>query len=196
MQPWLDFFSLRHHFEETSLREAVRLAAVAITHTWASRFVEVEWPALVLLHLLVAVGESYNVRDIWPLEATLRCPNFDIGVIVWLGWDTDNTDIDLHVVEPSGNEVFYSKPRSRIGGHLSKDMTQGYGPEVYLLKKPAAGRYAVQAKYFASHQASSLTGTTSAVVWTMQNSADCTVQFETVRLNRKAQKIDVLTLVV
>jgi hypothetical protein len=187
-------FSLRLHFEEAVLQEAVRLAGVAIRHTWAPRFAEVEWPALVLMHLLVALGESHDVHDIWPLEASLRCQNFDIGLVVWLGWDTDNTDIDLHVVEPSGNEVFYSKPRSRIGGHLSKDMTQGYGPEVYLLKKPAEGRYTVKAKYYASHQSSTLTGTTSAVVWAMRGSADCTVQFETVRLSRNAQKTDVLTV--
>lgn len=188
------YLSLKFHFEEATLREAVRLAAVAVTHTWASRFAEVEWPALVLLHLLVAVGESYNVQDIWPLEATLHCPNFDIGLVVWMGWDTDNTDIDLHVVEPSGNEVFYSNPRSRIGGHLSKDMTQGYGPEVYLLKTHPVGRYAVKAKYYSSHQTSALTGTTSAVVWAMRGSADCTVQFETVRLSYNSQKIDVLTV--
>lgn len=103
--------------------------------------------------------------------------------------------MDLHVVEPSGNEVFYSRPRSRIGGHLSKDFTQGYGPEVYLLKTPVEGSYVVQAKYFASHQASTLTGATSAVLWTMRGGSG-PAQFDTVRLNRNKEKIDVMTVVV
>lgn len=116
--------------------------------------------------------------------------------MVWLGWDTDSTDIDLHVVEPSGNEVYYSRPRSKVGGHLSKDFTQGYGPEVYLLKTPVKGTYTVQAKYFASHQSSTLTGATSAVVWAMQCAAESTMQFETVRLNRNKEKMDVMRVVV
>eukprot|EP00957_Ditylum_brightwellii_P014311 1077367-Ditylum_brightwellii.AAC.1 len=54
--------------------------------------------------------------------------------MVWLGWDTDNTDIDLHVKEPSGNEIYYGNRESDIGGNLSRDFTKGYGPEVYILK--------------------------------------------------------------
>jgi len=187
---------LRNGVHETVLQEAIELAATVVRCAWASRFDEVEWPALVLLHLLVETGETRGAKGLWPLDAELRCPDFEVGLLVWLGWDTDGTDIDLHVVEPSGNEVFYSNKRSAIGGHLSKDFQHGYGPEVYLIKNPVEGKYAVRAKYYASHQQSTLTGATSAVLWTIQGGTEGHVQFETIRLERSREKMDVVTITV
>jgi len=183
-------------FDEATLRKALELTAVAITHRWADRFSEVEWPALVLLHMLTDLGERRGLKDLWPLEADLRVPNFKLGLMVWLGWDTDNTDIDLHVVEPSGNEVYYSNKRSSIGGHISKDFTQGYGPEVYLLKDPPAGKYTVRAKYYASHQQSTLTGTTSAVLWALRGDlgSEGGTLYDMVRLDRNKEMMDVMTV--
>jgi hypothetical protein len=48
-----------------------------------------------------------------------------------LFWNVDDTDIDLHVVEPDGFEVYYENPRSRTGGILHWDNTDGLGPELY-----------------------------------------------------------------
>ena len=42
-------------------------------------------------------------------------------------WDADLTDMDLHVIEPSGEEAYYSHNRTRIGGMVSRDFTAGYG---------------------------------------------------------------------
>merc|ERR1712232_1082580 len=138
------------------------------------------------------MGER-GMGNLWPLDEGLRCPNFEVGLVVWLGWDTDKTDIDLHVMEPNGNEVYYSNPRSELGGHLSKDFTQGYGPEVYLLKKTIEGEFKVRAKYYASHQQSDLTGATSAVLWTLEGDGGH-MQFETVRLDRNKEMMDVMTV--
>jgi Ca-activated chloride channel family protein len=41
------------------------------------------------------------------------------------------TDMDLHVLEPSGEEAYYGHNLTTIGGKVSRDFTQGYGPEVY-----------------------------------------------------------------
>jgi hypothetical protein len=167
---------------------------------WAKRFEEVEWPALVLLHVLCEAGERrHGLSALWPLDAALRVPNFSVGLLVWLSWDTDKTDIDLHVVEPSGNEVYYQNKRSSIGGHLSKDFTQGYGPEVYLLKDAPMGNYKVKAKYYASHQQSNLTGATSAVLWALVGgsegpASEPQVLFDTVRLDRNKEMMDVYTV--
>ncbi len=65
-------------------------------------------------------------------------------------WNTDATDVDLHVLEPSGEEVYYGNRNSRLGGELTQDVTQGFGPEMYVLKNAPAGDYSVRAKYFAS----------------------------------------------
>jgi uncharacterized protein YfaP (DUF2135 family) len=63
-------------------------------------------------------------------------------------WDTDNTDIDLHVVEPSGETAFYSHNRTTIGGLVSRDFTQGYGPEEYCLRKLMPGQYQIKAHFY------------------------------------------------
>jgi hypothetical protein len=79
----------------------------------------------------------------WP-EAVLPAARFrldvQLDVFIWLGWDTDKTDIDLHVMEPTGEEVSYSHKRSAsTGAAVSRDFTQGYGPEVYTCAVSWAG---------------------------------------------------------
>ncbi|WP_332801894.1 VIT domain-containing protein [Sphingomonas sp. RT2P30] len=71
----------------------------------------------------------------------------DIRVVV--DWTTDASDLDLWVDEPTGERSIYNNPLTAIGGHLSNDMTQGYGPEEYLLHRARAGTYTVQANVFA-----------------------------------------------
>ena len=69
----------------------------------------------------------------------------------------DRTDIDLWVVDPSGDKAVYSQPRTKTGGHMSRDFTGGYGPEVYTIRKPLPGTYVVMANYFGDRR-QSLTG--------------------------------------
>jgi len=56
--------------------------------------------------------------------------------------------VDLWVLEPSGEKCFYSYNRTWLGGRLSRDITQGYGPEEYLIKKAAKGTYQIKAHYY------------------------------------------------
>ncbi len=74
----------------------------------------------------------------------------EADILVTITWNTDNTDVDLHVVEPSGEECYYAHANTASGGRLTRDVTQGYGPEMYVLSKAPAGAYKVRAKYFAS----------------------------------------------
>ncbi|CAF1521422.1 unnamed protein product, partial [Rotaria sordida] len=78
-------------------------------------------------------------------------------------WDTNDTDVDLHVIEPSGEECYYSHKNTAIGGKISRDFTRGYGPEEYLIRKAVKGTYTVRAKYFVNHQ-QSLAGATTIMV--------------------------------
>jgi hypothetical protein len=49
-------------------------------------------------------------------------------------WDTE-TDLDLHVVEPGGKEIYWEDPRGQYGGELDVDNTRGFGPEnIYWLR--------------------------------------------------------------
>ena len=65
--------------------------------------------------------------------------------------------MDLWVTEPSGEKAYYGNQSTVIGGNFSRDFTDGYGPEEYLLKKAMKGTYLVEVNYFSS-SAPSLTG--------------------------------------
>jgi len=78
--------------------------------------------------------------------------NLDSDVRVVIDWSNDAADIDLWVDEPNGERAIYNHPRTLIGGHLSNDMTQGYGPEEYFLRRAAGGRYTVRANVYAPDQ--------------------------------------------
>src|SRR6202021_1679315 len=58
-------------------------------------------------------------------------PNADLRVTIT--WNTDATDVDLWVIEPDGTKCFYQHNRTKNGGQLSQDQTQGYGPERYQI---------------------------------------------------------------
>lgn len=70
----------------------------------------------------------------------------DLRIVI--DWNKDETDIDLHVVEPGGEECFYSHRETKKGGRLSEDFTQGYGPEEFEVKNAASGSYRVRVNYF------------------------------------------------
>jgi hypothetical protein len=49
-------------------------------------------------------------------------------------WNTDGVDLDLHVIEPGGKEIYWEEPRGAKGGELDVDNTKGFGPEnIYWL---------------------------------------------------------------
>jgi hypothetical protein len=49
-------------------------------------------------------------------------------------WNTDGVDLDLHVIEPGGKEIYWESPKGEHGGELDVDNTKGFGPEnVYWL---------------------------------------------------------------
>lgn len=85
-----------------------------------------------------------------PLDPRLR-QNLDTDLRVVMGWDQDATDIDLHVIEPSGEEAFYAHRQTASGGLVSRDNTIGYGPEEYVLHDAPTGTYQIACRYYASH---------------------------------------------
>ena len=128
------------------------------------------------------------------IEAVYR-RNLDADVRIALEWDVDNTDVDLHVLEPDGEEAFYGHRRTSSGGYVSHDVITGYGPEEYLKKTGAAGTYRILANYFGSRQ-QTLTGpaTVAATVFTNWGRADETRQTLTLRLDKVKDKVPVGTV--
>lgn len=69
---------------------------------------------------------------------------------ITLVWETDANDVDLHVVDPAGEEIYYSHKNSRSGLELYQDITQGLGPEVIRTAETDRGTYHVGVRYFAA----------------------------------------------
>ncbi|PTT89270.1 hypothetical protein DBR42_08165 [Pelomonas sp. HMWF004] len=65
-----------------------------------------------------------------------------------LSWDTHMTDLDLHVVSPDGQHVWYGNRVASNGGALDVDVTTGFGPEIYANPAPLPGIYNVYVNYF------------------------------------------------
>ncbi len=78
-----------------------------------------------------------------------KVPKLDLRVI--LSWDTDHTDLDLHVVEPNQEEAWYGHRETASGGSLDVDVTDGYGPEIYTQANAQPGTYTVFVSYFSDH---------------------------------------------
>ncbi len=70
----------------------------------------------------------------------------DIRII--MNWNQMDVDLDLHVIEPTGEECYYSHTNTAIGGRFSKDFTEGYGPEQYLVRNAVKGKYQIKSNYF------------------------------------------------
>ncbi len=72
----------------------------------------------------------------------------DVDLRVVIEWNTGDSDMDLWVDQPDGERSIYSNPETEIGGRLSNDMTAGYGPEEYLLRRALDGEYAIRVNVY------------------------------------------------
>jgi uncharacterized protein YfaP (DUF2135 family) len=67
---------------------------------------------------------------------------------VLLAWDSDGTDLDLHLVTPDGAHIWYGNRTAPNGAALDVDVTTGYGPEIFAMPAPIKGQYLVYVNYY------------------------------------------------
>ena len=127
---------------------AVDLLTRVVFGRWDARFPEIEVIALEELNRMIPWAKAAGVSDISLDGRLLKVLDMDIRIV--MTWHADNTDIDLWVIEPSGEKAFYAHNRTTIGGLVSCDFTQGYGPEEYLVRRAAPGIYKIEANYYGS----------------------------------------------
>lgn len=132
---------------------AMDLLAKVVMNKW-DRFDEIEVIALMELNAYWAEFTRKFPSDPakFPVDERLK-KLLDVDVRICLTWDADLTDIDLHVTEPSGEKAMYNHNLTTIGGIVSRDFTQGYGPEEYCLRKAMHGMYKIEANYYGSSAA-------------------------------------------
>jgi hypothetical protein len=73
--------------------------------------------------------------------------------LTWFPNDQNGRDMDLHVFEPSGEEIYYSHPTSATGGQLDIDNTcvwyeNGVAENIYWTTGAPAGQYIVKVHFF------------------------------------------------
>jgi len=102
-----------------------------------------------------AFGRGSNSVEIRQGARRVRRQFFDATPVsappelrVVLSWDTDATDVDLHVVSPSGEHTWYGNRVTPSGGALDVDVTTGFGPEIFAHPKPQPGAWQVWVNYY------------------------------------------------
>ncbi len=115
-----------------------------------------------------------------------------VDVRVVIDWNHNDTDIDLWVVDPTGEKAYYSNAETKLGGHMSGDMTEGYGPEEFMLKNAPKGEYKVLVDYYADN-VQKISGPTVLKVTMFTNYGRSNEKKETiiVRLDKEEDELEV-----
>ena len=133
--------------EDAQYNEAAKNLYRVVTNEWSSRFGDVQLVTLNDLNSLIARHQGIDVSYID--KRLLKREPVDVRVV--LSWDTNDCDMDLWVTDPKGEKCYYENTLTYLGGKISRDVTQGYGPEEFMLKKAENGKYKVQVDYFGTH---------------------------------------------
>lgn len=123
------------------LERAFKLLVDAALNPASSDFDGFEVVALMEANALTA--DIDTVGGNWELDPRLTGV-LDTDVRIVMEWTADDADIDLWVDEPNGERVYYGNQLSSAGGQISNDMTDGYGPEEYAIRRAPAGTYGVR----------------------------------------------------
>ena len=140
-------------------------------------------------HTVKRVGSAYINRI--PIHKKLiKALPVDVRIVGT--WDADLTDIDLWVLEPTKEKAYYDNRLTSIGGHMSADYTDGYGPEEYCLKRAKRGTYKVQANFYGS-SAQTLSGavTIRLELYTNYGRRNERRRVATLRLNQESETVTV-----
>lgn len=99
-----------------------------------------------------SAAAAHKPAEVKRLDAAINALHIAGGarndIKIYLTWDTDRSDVDLWVVNPAAEKVFYSHKRGRFGGALYGDVTTGYGPESFTASRARHGTYLVKVNYY------------------------------------------------
>ena len=135
------------------IKRALEMLWYVASHNWDSRFNSIQLTSLHEFNDLLTRANRLQRPDLEKLgvPAALLGP-VPVGLRVVMGWNANDVDIDLWVLDPAGEWAYYSQPQTSTGGQMSDDFTEGYGPETFTIVRPLPGTYTVYAHYFANHE--------------------------------------------
>ena len=150
-----------------------------------------------LLRQIVSGKLASSVKDFAAARLETLGKHLPFGtadVVVTMMWNQDQTDVDMHVVEPSGEECSYEHKKTRSGGQITTDIRTGFGPEMYYNANAPRGKYELKAKFFGSGQ--NRTSTRNKVYMTIIRgfgTDEESMTRRTIELDKVGEKVPVLT---
>lgn len=130
------------------------------------KVIEKNWDADIINRFngieLIVIHDINNI--IWQSSKTLDTSfiedcflkDMPVDIRIVIDWDVNDTDIDLMIKDSTGEVCSYSNKETHIGGKISNDITQGYGPEEFRLKKAISGAYTIIANFYGTNKQSQL----------------------------------------
>jgi len=162
---------------------------------WDVRFSQIEITALTDIMRLLKHAERNDFLKLKDKVDWRLVSDMDVDLRVTIQWDTDMTDVELLVIEPNGEHCDSFNNKTSNNSMLSRNFTNGYGPQEYLVRNALLGEYVVKVRLFASPENSF--GTTVCVkIWTdfarldMETESTCFVRLE------KAKQVETVATII
>lgn len=134
---------------QAALENLYKILTQSYTKELADRDNGIEETVIMEINQLITNhGAKLDLKNINPKILA----DLPVNIRVVINWNKDDTDIDLWVTDPNNERCYYSHKETEIGGRLSDDFTGGFGPEQFLLKKAAKGKYKIQTNFFGEQQ--------------------------------------------
>ncbi len=127
---------------------------------------------------------AYTAKRVQFYEAYKGLTRPELRVV--LAWDSDGSDLDLHVVAPDGGHCFYGNRSLPDGSALDIDVTNGYGPEIYASPAPQKGNYLVFVNYYGAGARGDVT-TASVSIITHEGTPDEKIETSEVPLRKPGE---------
>ncbi|MFC2349296.1 VIT domain-containing protein [Capnocytophaga granulosa] len=169
-------------------QQAIETLYKVVENPWDQRFREVQ--LIVMNEINNIVNTQKGLRTSFIDKRLLKKEPVDIRVV--LTWDTDNSDMDLWVTDPEEERCFYGHRQTYLGGIISQDVTGGYGPEEFMLKKAPKGNYKIEVNYYGNRSQKQLLPVSLRITFfTHYGTPQEKKQETTVRLSNQREVIDV-----
>jgi Ca-activated chloride channel homolog len=142
----LVYAELKHY------QKAIDQFIQVVERSWDGRFADIELITLAELNAVIAEAKRTKVTlDISKMDSRLQ-KNLPLDVRAVLTWDANDSDMDLWVTDPNNEKCFYGHQNTLQGGLMSRDFTEGYGPEEFSLRDAKPGKYKVEANFYGNRQ--------------------------------------------
>jgi uncharacterized protein YfaP (DUF2135 family) len=174
------------------IQGAVELLYISLTKNWyqyENRYRGLRSILLTEMNSIIARHKKdidlseINTSIIKPLPVDLR---------IVVDWNKDETDIDLHIIQPGGEECYYGHRQSKAGGRMAEDFTQGYGPEEYQIRDAPKGKYSIQVNYYGDrYQKKQVPSFIKLTVYKNYGRVNQTVTTQTLIMDNQTGKVEI-----